>query len=181
MTPRILFLHGLEGSPYGTKATWLSETYDAHAVDLDTSVARAQAIRSGEDWDYTHPEIDAAFSTPVQRAREAISDGTALVIGSSFGGAVLLHLMADGHWKGPAIFIAGAGIKLTRHRTLPAGSRALLIHGRADEVVPIEHSRTLSQTGGDQVEFWETDDSHWMQSLISSGMLRRAVEWALPE
>ena len=43
---RLLFLHGRESGPHGTKATWLSLRYGAVTPQLDTSsldVATAQA------------------------------------------------------------------------------------------------------------------------------------------
>ena len=44
---RLLFLHGREGNPHGTKATWLREWFQATIPGLDTSsieAARSDAL-----------------------------------------------------------------------------------------------------------------------------------------
>ena len=76
---RVLFLHGLEGSPHGTKGTWLREHYDVVAPALDTS------------------SIEAAL----EDALAALAAEPDVVVGSSFGGAVLLELLHVGAWRGP--------------------------------------------------------------------------------
>ncbi|MBI5480512.1 MAG: hypothetical protein HY906_16765 [Deltaproteobacteria bacterium] len=88
--PRILFLHGLESSPGGRKATWLAQRYGAHVPALTTS-----------DWATARAQAEAAV-------REYEPD---LIVGSSFGGALLLSLLQDGITRARAVLIAQAGVK----------------------------------------------------------------------
>ena len=140
---RLVFLHGLESRvddrfiPTGGKARHLAAHYDVTLAPLDTRVAQACARRLGPaGFRHPFPEEDACFATPMQRARDSLAADTQLVIGSSFGGAVLLRLIHEGSWSGRSLFLAGAGVKLTPHRTLPAGVPCHLVHGRSDAVVP---------------------------------------------
>ena len=179
----ILYLHGLESSPNGAKARYLKSNFDATAVDLDTSAAiacRNAAMARGQSWSSTSPAIDAAFKMPMSRARAALAEETRLVVGSSFGGAVLMNLVAEGSWRGPSLFICPAAMKLTPHRALPPGVPAVILHGRRDDIVPLADSRALAAgAGGPGVMLWEIDDGHRMTSILTSGVLSMAVNWLL--
>ena len=177
---RVIYLHGLESGPNGSKGAWLKGSQGAHAVDLDTSHARASAataIASGALWDHRWPEIDEDFRVPLERARAAIGPETEVIVGSSFGGAVLTHLIHEGSWAGPSLFIASAGLKLTGYTALPEGAKQLLLHGRADEIVPLSDARTIAAQSGDNVVLWEISDGHRMKSIMPSGLLDLAVDW----
>mgnify|MGYP002632823077 CR=1 FL=1 len=154
---RVLFLHGREGSPQGKKGTWLRKHYDVVAPVLDTS------------------SIQAAM----EEALAALRSEPDVVVGSSFGGAVLLELLHVGAWAGPCVFLAGAGPKLTGHRTLPPGGRAVLVHGLQDDVVPPEDSRALAASRAEDVRLVEVDDDHRLGGILRSGVLRRAIAWAV--
>lgn len=172
----IVYLHGLESGPGGTKARWLRERLGAFTPDLDTSVAIAAWRRAeAEGRSVRAEELVAGFEVPLRRAREALP-GARVVIGSSFGGAVLLRLAWAGAWRGPCVLLAGAGVKLTEHRALPAGTRAVLIHGRRDEVVDPEHSRLLAASPGCATWLWEVPDAHRLTSVLDSGLLAAAID-----
>lgn len=177
---KILYLHGLESGPNGSKGTWLRQSYGATAVDLDTSHARASKAKCdqlGVPWDHTWSDIQEDFRIPLQRARAAIRPETRLIVGSSFGGAVLTHLIHEGAWTGPCLFIAAAGVKLTGLDTLPHTIRAIFLHGRDDDVVPLSHSRQVAAGAGPNVMLWEIGDGHRMKSIMPSGVLDAAVSW----
>jgi hypothetical protein len=179
-THGVLYLHGLESGPDGSKAAWLKRTQAAFAVDLDTTHARAsatQAKASGVPWDHQWRDIKGDFRVPLERARAAIGPETRVIVGSSFGGAVLTHLIHEGSWRGPSLFIASAGLKLTGHQALPEGARHLLLHGRDDTVVPLSDSRTIAAQSGDNVVLWEVSDGHRMKTIMPSGLLDLAVDW----
>ena len=153
--PRILFLHGLESSPSGTKARWFARHYEAYTPALTTG------------------EWPVAFA----QAKAAIAEfKPELVVGSSYGGAQLLALLQAGAWKGPCVFIAQAGVRLGVGTELPPGTRAILLHGTADEVVPIDGSRVLALSGGDNVELWEIEGGdHRLEQCLDDGTLARAI------
>ncbi len=184
----IVFLHGLESTvdadlqPIGRKVRWLRGRHpDLIAPGLDTraAVALQQHCRStGAQWFYDPNRVAEAFAKPLLHARAAITPQTALIIGSSFGGAVLLELLHQGAWSGPALFLAGAGIKLTPHRTLPAATRAIFIHGRRDTVVPLDDSRTLATAS--RMPLWEVEDGHRLGSILEDGTLAAATRLLMP-
>jgi hypothetical protein len=178
----VIFLHGLESGPGGAKALWLKERYGALTPDLQTGEVirrREQALKEGKIIPGGHPELAKVLSGPLSRAREALSPAPDLVLGSSFGGALLLALLNEGLWTGPSLFLAGAGLRLTPYTSLPEGTRAILIHGRDDDVVPPQDSRALAATGGPQVQLWEVGDGHRLQSTLEDGTLDLAIQWLL--
>jgi len=182
----VVYLHGLESSPDGAKGSWLRDRLGGHGVDLDTSVAQevlADARAAGRPLDLAG-DMERAFAVPMERARERLMQEPTpqLLIGSSFGGAVLLRLMAEGNWTGPALFLACAGVTLTRERTLPEGSRALLIHCPEDDVVPFAGSQLLARSGGRDVHLMavsEEDEPHRLPSILTNGVLAAAIAWLL--
>jgi pimeloyl-ACP methyl ester carboxylesterase len=174
----VVFLHGLESGPTGSKALALAAHFDVLAVDLDTSAARAsaaEAAAAGQPWVHPWPSLDAAFATPMARARAAIGPETRVIVGSSFGGAVLERLLAAGDWRGPSVLLASAGCKLNGPRRLPAGVPVILIHGRQDDVVPVEDSRWLAAGAGPDVQLYERDDDHRLSGALAEGQIVAAV------
>ena len=178
----VIYLHGLESSPQGTKGQFLFENYQALAVDLNTSaaiVSRDSADARDEPWSHATPDIDQAFAVPLERARAAITAETQVIVGSSFGGAVLTHLIAEGSWHGPCLFIASAGIKLVGHVDCPPSAPIIFLHGRHDTIIPIDHSRQVAHASGPNVQLWEIGDDHFMRSITTNGTLRAAVDLLL--
>jgi len=179
----ITFLHGLESPvdaelrPLGSKVSWLRARYpgvSGPALDSRAAIAlKDHCLETGAGWFDDASRLEAAFATPMERARDSIGAGTELVIGSSFGGAVLLRLIHEGHWRGPSLFLAGAGVKLTRHTSLPPGHRALFIHGRHDDVVPLDDSRVLARSCG--APLWEVEDTHRLARILGDGTLEVAI------
>ncbi len=176
MVGEVVFLHGLEarvddaGVPQGGKASYLRERFGAATPALDTRaaqrVARAVFEASGA-WSHPFEGYDEAFAVPLARARAAIGEGTRLVIGSSFGGAVLLRLLHEAPvWRGPVLLLAGAGPKLTPYRSLPEGVRALVVHGRDDEVVPFDDSVRLAASSS-TATLCAVDDAHRLASVVN--------------
>ena len=156
---KVLFLHGLESGPGGHKARWFAAhcggiTPTLSTVSVEAAVADAKAAIYG----YA-PDI---------------------VVGSSFGGAVLLSLLNEGVWRGPCLFLAQAGLRMTPWRTLPAGTRAILVHGRGDDIVPVEDSEALATTGGDGVRLVIVEDGHRLMSVLGAPLAGWLEELAGP-
>jgi hypothetical protein len=160
VTP-VLFLHGLESNPQGRKARFLAARYLGFAPALTTRV----------------------FPTALEEARAAIRErAPSVLVGSSFGGALLLALMTAGDWRGPAVFVAQAGIKIGIGDRLPEGSRAILIHGTADEVVDFEGSRHLAASVPRGADLWPVEGGdHRLDVILEDGTLARAVDALLLE
>ena len=152
--PRVLFIHGLEGSPQGSKARLFDAHFDALTPAMDTQ----------------------DFAGCVEVQREAIeSFRPDVLVGSSFGGAVAVALLAAGAWRGPTLLLAQAAIHYDAAATLPPDVTVWLAHGTRDELVPVAHSRQLAATGTpDRIRLLEMDDDHPLHASVENGDL---LDW----
>jgi len=123
MSAKVLFLHGLEGSPTGSKARRL--------IDAGFDVVAPALPR--DDW-------DAALAI----AREAYAvHRPAVVVGSSRGGALALALRPEG---ARVVLLCPAWRKFVPdERALPG---TVVLHAPADAVVPFEGSVALLEASG---------------------------------
>lgn len=148
---RVQFAHGLESSPHGDKARALARDFDLCAPAMDT--------RDFESCVRVHAEALQAFRPE-------------LLVGSSFGGAVAVALLARGLYRGPTLLLAQAAARYVAAPVLPEGVRVTLVHGVRDEVVPVADSRALARTGTvSLVELIEVDDDHRLSALLARGEL----------
>jgi pimeloyl-ACP methyl ester carboxylesterase len=152
--PDIVFLHGLESGPNGRKARWLAEHFDCVTPSLTTS-----------DWDLATDQAAAAIASGAPR----------LVVGSSFGGAILLRLVQSGRWLGPSLFVAQAGQLLGLPATLPTGVRAILAHGDADDVVPIAGSEAVAASSPDARMVVVAGGDHRLNQVLEDGRMKAWV------
>lgn len=151
----MLFIHGLESSPQGSKAVFLAQHFEALTSEMDTH--------------------DFGACVALQ-TRKIASFAPEIVVGSSFGGAVLLDLLQRGAWAGPSLFLAPAHRHYSIPEWLPTSVAALIVHGTRDSIVDIAGSRALSQTGSRHcVRLIEVDDEHRLQSLVDTGRLAGLV------
>jgi pimeloyl-ACP methyl ester carboxylesterase len=110
-------------------------------------------------------------------AREPVD----VVVGSSFGGAVALELINRGAWKGQTLLLCPAHRLVaargwTPSPTLPADARQVtVVHGRQDETVPLEHSRSLVR--GTAATLIEVDDDH---RLTNTATAENFAAWIQP-
>lgn len=148
---RVQFIHGLEGSPQGSKARLFAEHFTAQTPAMDTS------------------DFDACVDL---QARVAESFRPDVLVGSSFGGAVAVALLQQGRWRGPTLLLAQAALHYGLPAELPEGVPVWLVHGRRDSLVPIEESRTLAAAGDPAwVRLIEADDDHPLSGLTGRGEL----------
>ena len=156
MTIRVHFIHGLEGSPSGSKARTLAAHFDAVTPAMDTS--------DFEGCVSLHADLLAMEG-----------GGPDVLVGSSFGGAVAVALLQRGHWAGPTLLLAQAALLYDLPAVLPAGVPVWLVHGSGDDVVPPEHSRRLAAGGSPStVRLIEVEDDHSLHASIENGSL---VDW----
>ena len=155
---RVLFIHGKESSPHGKKGQELAQAFDYRGDQMDTD--------------------DFSGSVALQ-ARAIAEFQPDVVVGSSYGGAVLCELLQTGHWSGPTLLLAPAARLYNPSARLPADVPVVIVHGLRDEVVPIEHSRALVATRKPQ-RTWlhEVDDDHRLTRTVSSGRLIEYVRQA---
>lgn len=164
----ILYLHGRGGSSQGTKVTQIRERFGAENV---------------ASFDYA--TTDADFEHYVQQASVHIQEvQPKVVIASSFGGAVLLQLLHRGHWSGPCVFLAQAGVKFSAQFSiptfLPVGIPAILIHGTEDDLVDIEGSVLLAESS-ETARLIRTVDGHRLYGADSTqAMFDALAEFLTP-
>jgi len=189
MADEIVLLHGLESAvdenlrPIGSKARFMRERYSAATPGLDTRAAVAHrdwCVANQRPWDADPERVAAAFAAPMANARAAITAHTRLIVGSSFGGAVLLKLLHEApRYAGPCVFMAGAGVMITPYDHIPEGVRAVLMHGRGDDEIAPGDSRTLFASSGPGVQLWELHDGHRLLSTLDDGTLDAAIQLML--
>lgn len=120
-------------------------------------------------------------SVAVQRALLA-THPIDVVLGSSFGGAVALELLASGAWKGPTVLLCPAHRLVAERSWRPApalpedASRVVVVHGRQDETVPPEHSHSLVR--GTAAKLVEVDDEHRLAVAATPEQLAAWIELA---
>jgi len=152
---RVQFIHGLEGSPQGSKARLLAEHFDARTPAMDTK------------------DYPACVAVQSRTVREFEPD---LLVGSSFGGAVAVSLLQQGLWRGPTLLLAQAAVHYDSDARLPDGVRVWLVHGMGDTLVDPEDSRRLAATGSPElVRLLEVEDDHPLSETTASGRLVELV------
>jgi hypothetical protein len=153
--PRVLFIHGLESSPQGTKARRLSARFESLAPAMDTR------------------DFEGCVRSQATAVRDFAPD---VVVGSSFGGAVAVALLQRGLWSGPTLLLAQAALRVGLPAELPHGVPIWIVHGRRDEIVDPEDSRALARAGGPaHVRLVLVDDDHRLSASVEAGRLEAWV------
>jgi hypothetical protein len=120
---KILFLHGWQSVPGGVKPTFLAqyghEVFNPKLPDDDF----AEAVRIAQaEFDQHQPQV---------------------VVGSSRGGAVAMNINSS---NARLVLLCPAWKKWGTVRTVKPGS--VILHSRADDVVPFADSEELARNGG---------------------------------
>ena len=151
---RVQFIHGLEGSPQGSKARLFAEHFDCVTPAMDTS--------DFEGCVELQAEVIGSFEPDV-------------LVGSSFGGAVAVELLARGVWRGRTLLLAQDALKSDPGARLPEDVTVWLVHGLGDTLVDPAESRWLARTGSpERVRLIEVEDDHPLHASVADG---RLVEW----
>jgi predicted esterase len=160
---KIQFVHGLEGSPQGRKALFFKRHFNTNTPYMDTS------------------NFSECVRQQAQVLREFSPD---LLVGSSFGGAVVMALLERSLWSGPTLLLAPAAFWYNAKAALPESVPITIVHGRNDSVINIEDSRKLvAAASGGRVRLLEVDDAHDLGGLVESGQLAaiacEAYQWSI--
>lgn len=173
---RLVFLHGLEGSPTGHKVQVLRRAgFDVTAPELDTREL-VHARNTHGDGIQAH----AFVALPLAAAAEAVKAiSPDVLVGSSFGGGLAVELMHRGLWSGPTVLLAPAAKRMFGHQCLPATkARTVILHGRADEIVPVADSVELATKSPGEVQLCLVSDEHRLTASVDAGLLERLVCFA---
>ncbi len=134
----LMFFHGLESGPVGRKSIALRERFPAIEAP-----------------DFRGRDLPARMRI----AEEATRDRRVVIVGSSFGGLVAV-MLASAHPDRVAAYVlcAPAIHPSLTGEVLAVPARVRLLHGTADEVIPIEVSRMFAAKW--DVPLIEVDDGH---------------------
>ena len=173
---KVLFLHGLETDVVDREAMYLSARYATRAPNLMTGTLSALKLKY-EEWKHIDSdELLAAIQKPMDETIKVIDEFEPdVIVGASFGAALLAHLIEEGFWSGPSVFLASTATLLLGYEVLSQSVPSVWIHGRQDDIVPVEHSvRMAGKSGGELVL---VNDKHRLRSLTETGLLDWAIEF----
>ena len=149
---RVLFAHGKEGSPYGTKAKMIENNFDAYIPYLTNSF---------ETIDFFH-DLDII---------EDMMENVGVMVGSSRGGA----LVCQARTKKRKILICPAWKKFNVNPHLT--KHDVIIHSKADNLVPYEDSKELAERFG--CTLIEAGHDHRMGDKETLALIKRTVKAVL--
>lgn len=128
-TYRVLYIHGLKGGPGSPKVELLKQNKHLEV----------RCVQMSYPW----------FLLPYwlwRQAREIKSFRPDIVVGSSYGAALLGVLVQIGVWRGPTLYLSQALTRIFPHRAwLPRESSGVFLHGHNDTVIPLEQTLTLAK------------------------------------
>ena len=181
-SPRVLFIHGLEGSPTGTKAQYLRERWGAYTPQIPSD--KLKHLRATwQDWQSIPPvtlkdAVQDSFDHVFMAIRDYRPD---IVIGSSMGGALAMKALLDGVWNGPTIFLNPAIFQLlredaTRQRDgVQRGEvQTVWILGTEDDITPCEPN--LQACAAWDGTAFLVEDGHRLNTAVTDGHLDDAIE-----
>jgi len=174
---KILYLHGLEGSPEGTKAVHLKSKWKTKVPKLRTELLRdLKSKHAGIEWqEMPEIELKEALNTVYQDALSALNyEKPDVIIGSSMGGAVLAKLIIDGRWSGNSVFLAPAIAQLLGEVELPEMRNSVWILGELDDVVPNGPNIYYCLKSGGSLMVVE-GDGHRLHRASSTGLIDNAI------
>ena len=203
---RVHYCHGLASGPGGYKARAIGEWATLNVPNQHMSLYHPLRTNSMLRWWLRQlPGVPVrskamldALDACVQIQRAAL-DKPDVLVGSSWGGLVTCVMLAEGLWRGPTVLLCPATRVMERRlpglRTGPRSADVLvqaiadlpqsvrdqicIVHGTADDVVPIEDSRMLSAQAGLRLEE-VTGGSHGLSGLVPDGRLRSFIESVVP-
>ena len=206
---RVLFMHGLESGPQGSKAQYFRSRYYAvevpsmrmskYGIHKRNSLIRGyiRAMRSFRLWpsQWMGGALTNSLSNCLDLQKTAIEEFKPdVVIGSSWGGGVGLLAFATEVWQGPMVLLAPAlktAITKTGRPTreqfqwdsvctaiasTTAKRNILVVHGDADEVVPLEDSLEFGRRTGVEVMTIPGGDHRLNSSLLDTDEIVRLID-----
>ena len=146
----IIFAHGLEGSPNGSKIQALRNAgFDVNAPDFQ-GMDLAQRVRL------------------LLKECEKYSEHKPILAGSSYGGltAALVAMQMPDSFSGlllcaPALHLVEPPVDDTTILSVPEGLKTVIIHGIEDDIVPISCSIEYAERSEREIlTFHKVDDGH---------------------
>jgi predicted esterase len=135
MGNRVIFAHGMESAPWGTKITALAEVAQQKGFDADSP-------------DFRHTmDFDERVRYLLDKYKGASFDKLVLA-GSSMGGYVAAHACAG--LRPVGLFLMAPALYFDGYEAEPAACPALstVVHGWEDDVVPAERASRFAHPRG---------------------------------
>lgn len=178
---RILYLHGLKGSPAGAKALHLRAVWKAKSPTLRTqALLDLQEKYSHRPWaEVPREELAEALAPAYEDACAAVRYFEPdVVVGSSLGGALLAKMVMEARWGGNCVFLAPAIDALLGDVSLPEMRSAVWLLGECDETVPnIDNVKHCGSSGGNLLV--SRDDDHRLGNALQYGLIDCAITTSL--
>lgn len=142
----ILYAHGREGTPWGAKVTALRAAgFEVNAPDLR----------------------DLNLAARISKIEDALRRSGGLLVASSYSGLAAVVLARRPQLRihrlvllAPAMHVFEPPVDDPSRLTLPEVCQTVIVHGTADESVPVDFSRRLAARSGMHVRLVEVDDNH---------------------
>lgn len=142
----IIYAHGREGTPWGAKVSGLRAAgFEVNAPDLR----------------------DLNLAGRVAKIEDALRRTPGLLVASSYSGLAAVVLARKTQLRihrlvllAPAMHIYEPPVDDPGRLTLPDVCQTVIVHGNADESVPIDYSRRLAARSGAHVRLIEVEDNH---------------------
>ena len=171
---KVLFVHGLESGPTGSKARYLLSHFDSDYVivpDMQMSVFDIQKENSVvRNFFSFSASMQGCVHSILRRIQaEKLSGDDFILVGSSWGGAVALNLLVEHNIRPYKTILLAPALKVTGWmsfffpnyipKQIPVQIKNIIvIHGVNDDTVPIQSSRDLSILYPDIVELMEVEN-----------------------
>lgn len=146
---KILFLHGLESGPYGGKYhTLVDAGYEVAAPDM-----------RGDN-----------LTTRVEKATELLEKEPMIVVGSSYGGVTAVLSAMRANVTIPGMVLCAPALERDEEPNTPLQLNVLcptiIVHGKQDEVIPLEVSRRFVERNS-HVKLVEVQDGHRLSNSMT--------------
>jgi len=196
---KILFLHGLESGPHGTKVrilrekgyevvvpemligkkfmlnyVWKAVFIGCGLLVLSPPLSLLYVIGLGVGYKfYSRWLVSKMFYDAVEVQKQALRDHNFdLMIGSSFGGAIGVHLLQSEEKLPPAILLCPAYKLIAKYGNVHElenpifhkSNKCLLVHGENDQTVAIEDSIDLAVDN--EIELFQVPDDHRLKKYF---------------
>lgn len=162
---RVVFAHGMESAPWGTKITALARVARALGFEADSP-------------DFRHTQD---FDTRVSHllSLKPTCSGKLVLVGSSMGGYVVAQACAS--LRPAGLFLMAPALYFEGYETEPADCPKLttVVHGWKDDIVPV--ARALRFAGPRQADLHLLDSGHTLNDRIADlerifdGFLQRVL------
>ena len=151
---RLIFIHGLEGSSQGVKATLLRESYPGILT----------------------PDFRGSLEERMHELYTLLEDSSGwVIIGSSFGGLMGALFACQKPQQVDKLVLLAPALIWPDFASSPPGPISVpvvLYHGRRDEIIPVESVRALAEQVFLDLDLRIVDDDHGLYKTV------HAIDWA---